>query len=205
MTDIKVLVVGDNPLARMGLVTLLTGQSGLEIAGHSSGAVLLDDIDLYQPDALVCDVGWEDTPDWLDDLPETRLPVVALLNNESQATEAWNAGVQGLLLYNTDADGIAAALTAVLHGLVVLDPTLAANALTPGDSATDEPIEALTPREKEVLQLLAEGLANKAIAQKLGITDHTVKFHVNAIMGKLRAQSRTEAVVRATRQGLIIL
>jgi DNA-binding NarL/FixJ family response regulator len=65
--------------------------------------------------------------------------------------------------------------------------------------------EELTPRELEVLQQLAEGLANKAIAQRLGISEHTVKFHVNAIMGKLGVQSRTAAVVRATRLGLVVL
>ena len=67
------------------------------------------------------------------------------------------------------------------------------------------PARALTPREREVLQLLAEGLANKAIAQRLAISEHTVKFHVNAIMSKLGAQSRTAAVVQATRLGLIML
>jgi DNA-binding NarL/FixJ family response regulator len=66
-------------------------------------------------------------------------------------------------------------------------------------------VEELTPRETEVLQLLADGLTNKAIAQRLGISDHTVKFHVNAVLGKLGAQSRTEAVVRATRLGLLHL
>ncbi len=72
-------------------------------------------------------------------------------------------------------------------------------------SPPDAPAEALTPREREVLQLLAEGLANRAIAQRLAISEHTVKFHVNAILGKLNAQSRTEAVVRAARLGLLIL
>jgi DNA-binding NarL/FixJ family response regulator len=66
-------------------------------------------------------------------------------------------------------------------------------------------VEELTPRELEVLRLLAEGLSNKAIAQQLDISDHTVKFHVNAIMSKLGAQSRTAAVVQATRLGLIVL
>ncbi|MCB9452914.1 MAG: response regulator transcription factor [Anaerolineaceae bacterium] len=205
MAEIRILVVGDNPLARVGLVALLAGAEGLEIAGQCGGAVLLDEFDLYGPDALVCDLGWEDSPSWLADLRDTGLATVALLNSETQVADAWAAGVTGLLRYNTDAEGIAAALTAVLAGLVVLDSGLAANVLPAGDTVDDVPIENLTPREKEVLQLLAEGLANKAIAQKLGITDHTVKFHVNAIMSKLGAQSRTEAVVRATRAGLIML
>jgi len=67
------------------------------------------------------------------------------------------------------------------------------------------PVDTLTPRESEVLHLIAEGLPNKQIAQKLSISEHTVKFHVNAILTKLGAQSRTEAVVRATRAGLIAL
>jgi len=78
--------------------------------------------------------------------------------------------------------------------------------MMPGrDSVHDFPVEELTPRETEVLQLMADGLTNKAIAQKLSISEHTVKFHVNAILGKLGVQSRTEAVVRATRLGLLLL
>jgi DNA-binding NarL/FixJ family response regulator len=89
--------------------------------------------------------------------------------------------------------------------LVVLDATLAA-ALFPVHHVATAPIaNPLTPRETEVLQLVAAGLPNKTIADRLRISEHTVKFHINAIMGKLGAQSRTEAVVRATQQGLILL
>jgi DNA-binding NarL/FixJ family response regulator len=80
-----------------------------------------------------------------------------------------------------------------------------ANELPRSERPAEAPAEALTPRELEVLQLLAEGLPNKTIARQLSISEHTVKFHLNAIMSKLGAQSRTEAVVRATRLGLIIL
>ncbi len=93
------------------------------------------------------------------------------------------------------------------RSLVVLDGSFAGDLLLSAqpEASGDRPVEDLTPRELEVLQLLAEGLANKAIAQRLGVSDHTIKFHVNAILGKLGAQSRTEAVVRATRLGLIVL
>jgi DNA-binding NarL/FixJ family response regulator len=205
MAEIKVLVVGDNPLARVGLVALLAGADGLEVVGQCSGAGLLDELDLNEPDALVCDLGWDDSPAWLADLQTADIAAVALLNSDSQAIDAWAAGVSGLLRYDTGAEAIASALAAVLDGLVVLDSALAASVLPESETPTETPIESLTPREKEVLQLMAEGLANKAIARKLGITDHTVKFHVNAIMSKLGAQSRTEAVVRATRAGLIML
>jgi DNA-binding NarL/FixJ family response regulator len=98
-----------------------------------------------------------------------------------------------------------AALTAVSEGLTVLDPSVA-GVLSPAEELPPTALaEELTPRELEVLQLLAEGLSNKAIGYRLEISEHTVKFHVTAIMSKLGAQSRTDAVVRATRLGLIVL
>jgi DNA-binding NarL/FixJ family response regulator len=93
----------------------------------------------------------------------------------------------------------------VAQGLLIVDPVLAP-ALLPLREREIEPLpEALTPREVEVLQLLADGRPNKTIALQLGISEHTVKFHVNSILNKLDVQSRTEAVVRATRLGLVIL
>ena len=101
---------------------------------------------------------------------------------------------------------IYAAALAVLEGLIVITPEIASKMLvTESAFAKEDDYDSLTPRELEVLCHLAEGLTNKAIAQQLEISDHTVKFHVNAILNKLHAQSRTEAVVRATRQGLIAL
>jgi len=123
---------------------------------------------------------------------------VALLPDESQAVEAYMAGARGLLPRDTGSERLAAALLAAAQGLAVLDPALAVPVLGGRDQAVPALVEALTPRELEVLQLLAEGLPNKAIAHRLDISEHTVKFHVNAVMGKLGAQSRTEAVVRAT-------
>jgi DNA-binding NarL/FixJ family response regulator len=98
---------------------------------------------------------------------------------------------------------MAAAIVALSHGLQVTDPALAGGsapaASGPGSASL------LTPREQDVLQILAEGLPNKGVASRLGVTEHTVKFHVNSIMGKLNAQSRTEAVALATRLGLLPL
>lgn len=204
MSDLNVLIIGDNPLARMGLAALLAGQAGLVIAGQTSGADDLQaEVDLYAPDVIVWEWGWN-TPERMTDARDIGVPVVALLNNEAQAADARAAGVSGFLLGNTDSDALAAAILAAAQGLVVVTPPLL-DALLPATSAAEAPVEALTPREREVLQLLAEGLPNKTIAMRLNITDHTVKFHVNAIMGKLNAQSRTDAVVKATRLGLIIL
>jgi DNA-binding NarL/FixJ family response regulator len=177
--------------------------------------MLADDIDVYRPDVLVWDFGWEPLAalecfsELSDELgSDSLLPVLILLPNEERAGEAaallrdWPAG--GLLLRDTPASQLTAAISAIALGLLVFDPLLAVLPANQ-DLLPEAPAESLTPREREVLQLLAEGLANKMIAQQLGISDHTVKFHVNAIMTKLNAQSRTEAVVRATRLGLIML
>ena len=104
-----------------------------------------------------------------------------------------------------DEEQLLAAVRAVAAGLHVFAPALARALLQDGPTDPTAPPVDLTPRESQVLALVAEGLTNKAIAQRLAISDHTVKFHVNAILGKLNAQSRTDAVVRATRQGLISL
>lgn len=197
----RLLIVAENPLARMGLAALLANHPGIEIVGQTGGANLPAQLDHYQPEVLVWDWNWGDPPQ----LPK-EVPVVALLKETAQASEAWKAGARGLLLGDTDADSLTAALNAAIQGLAVVQPFLVGE-LFPRDAALVEeaPAEPLTPREMEVLQLLAEGLPNKMIAGNLHITDHTVKFHVNAIMTKLGVQSRTEAVVRATRLGLIIL
>jgi two-component system nitrate/nitrite response regulator NarL len=206
MSDLKILIVALNPLARMGLAALLAGQPGIAIAGQTAGGInLADEIDLYRPDALIWDWGWDSQPDRLADVRDSHLPVLALLNNAAQAGDAWTAGAHGLLLHDADAESLVAALHALDQGLLIIDPALSETLFPAAAIIQDSPAEALTPREMEVLQLLAEGLPNKTIASRLSVTDHTVKFHVNAIMGKLNVQSRTEAVVRATRLGLIIL
>ncbi len=200
MSDIKVLLVAENPLARMGLAALLAGVSGLMVAGQSSGNQVAIDLEMAKPDVIAWDWSWNVVPE----LPR-EMPIVALLKESSQAAEAWRAGARGLLLGNLDPDSLGAALTAASHGLAVIEPTLVSTLAQVEAAQPEGQVEALTPREMEVLQLLASGLPNKIIASRLSITDHTVKFHVNAIMTKLGVQSRTEAVVRATKLGLIIL
>jgi DNA-binding NarL/FixJ family response regulator len=194
------------------VATLIAGRAGYRIIGQvESGESLPAEIGVYQPDIVVWDLGWD--PDeslaWLEDLaPEVggeSAGIVALVNDGQSATAAWSAGARGLLFRDSTSERLLAAISAVAGGLAVVDPDLMAS-MMPVLAIDESPLaEQLTPREVEVLQLLAEGLANKAIAQRLGISDHTVKFHVNAIMGKLGAQSRTEAVVRATRMGLVVL
>jgi DNA-binding NarL/FixJ family response regulator len=207
MTPLHLLLIADDPLARAGLAALLADVPGCEVVGQMSSVSLASDFPLdllTPPDAIIWDMGWDpaETPlDW----PDMPAPVLVLLNDEEQAAAIWQSGVRGILLRDMDTDKLLAAAQAITNGLIVVEPKLAGTLLPPADNDDFALADPLTPRELEVLQRLAEGLTNKAIAQELGISEHTIKFHVNAIMGKLHAQSRTEAVVRATRLGLILL
>lgn len=203
MSPLQILIVADDPLARAGLAHLLVESQECRICGQIHSDELIDFLDDAEPEAIVWDVGWtsvDQFPDW----SEVPIPVLALLNDAADAAVVWAAGVQALLNRLVAADELIAAMNAAVQGLFTFDPHLA-HLLLPEQSSMLLSVEALTPREIEVLQLLAEGLTNKAVAQRLDISDHTVKFHVTAIMSKLGAQSRTEAVVTATRQGLIVL
>ncbi len=134
------------------------------------------------------------------------VPVLALVSGDGAAEAAWRAGARGLLPRDATATDLLAALAAVARGLVVLDAELAEAVLS---SRLGEPApagaEALTPREAETLALLAEGLPNKLVADRLGVTERTARYHVAQILAKLGAQSRTEAVVSGARLGLITL
>jgi two-component system nitrate/nitrite response regulator NarL len=152
--------------------------------------------------------GPADAPTGLERLAEVRdtgQPVVVLLPDDRYTALVWASGVRGLLLRDVDAATLVLALPVVTRGLVVCDAALVSSLFSARQPPLISSVEALTPREQEVLQLLAEGLPNKTIADRLHISEHTVKFHVNAILSKLGAQSRTEAVVRATRLGFLLL
>jgi len=206
-----VLVVSDDPLARTGLALLLKGQEGLTVAGQVGVDDDWPDARLEGvPDAAVWDLGLglRFGLERLRGMGPSAPPAVAVVADELDAREALAAGARAALPRDADGESLAAAIHAVVQGLVVLDESFAAALL--GDlhdapAAPPDLVENLTPREAEVLQLLTQGLPNKTIAQRLGISDHTVKFHVNAILGKLGVQSRGEAIVQAVRLGLVAL
>jgi DNA-binding NarL/FixJ family response regulator len=206
---LRVLVCGPDLLARVGVAALLSAAPAITVVGQVAPEEMpVERITVYQPAAILWDLGW--TPQsqltHLTDVTEAGYPVVVLLPEPEAARGVRSSGVQGLLLRSSGSPVLASALQAVTNGLTVFDPAvralLFATIGAPDESYNNEP---LTSREQEVLQAIAQGLSNKLIARQLDITEHTVKFHVNAILGKLGAQSRTEAVVRATRAGLILL
>jgi DNA-binding NarL/FixJ family response regulator len=208
---IGVIVVAAYPSVRAGLQAMVRGELDITVLGARSGAGDEDTPDTESPEALLVDVeaSRRDLPVRL----ATRYPDAAqvlLLDGpgayvppEDDAARPWAA-----LLKDAGSDEILAALRAVTRGLVVLDPTIArlATARTPAALRFGDDLEeSLTEREHEVLHLLALGLPNKSIASRLGISEHTAKFHVGSIMAKLGAASRTEAVAQAARRGLLVL
>jgi two-component system, NarL family, nitrate/nitrite response regulator NarL len=211
-----VLVVGSDPAARAGLAALLADDAGCTVIGQvAADTETPGGIDGVVPDVVVWDLGGDPATalERIAELSDGGTPVVALVDNGTTARDALAAGARGLLPRHAPAPALAASVDAASRGLVVLDPDLAPggwrarDGLSHGDDSLGREvlIEELTPRELQVLQLLAEGRPTKSIALRLRISEHTAKDHVNTILGKLGAETRTEAVARAARLGLVLL
>jgi len=209
---IRVLIKASSHLAKAGLESLLRSHPALRLVEESAednGRMESEsppDVLLAESDTLA-DLAAREALDWAG----AGVPVVLLVRNPAMepVANALRAGVRAVLSSGADAPEIVAALEAAALGLVVLDAggvetfLHAPNAVARTASATL--VEPLTARELEVLRLVAAGLGNKEIASRLQISDHTVKFHVASIMGKLGAASRTEAVTLGIRHGLIMI
>jgi two-component system nitrate/nitrite response regulator NarL len=203
---LRILLASDDPLARSGLLALLAGLPDVEVSGHASlGDDWLARAREEDADAIVADLGTADTgAESFPSLGPGEVPALVLVTDEAQGRAALLAGARGVLLRDADPDRLHSALQAVVRGLIVVDDATAAP-LRPRAPAPLPTSETLTPREMEALQLLSEGLSNRQIGERLGIGERTAKFHVNSILAKLGALTRTEAVVLAVRLGLVIL
>ncbi len=211
---IRVFIVAASPLIRAGLQSMLT-DSRVDIVGsaadlQSVSGQLVD----VEPDVVLVEVAADAQEELLNALEDAELaqeyPVILLSEQPKTAwlSKALRTGVRAVLPRDVAPEQLRAALEAAAAGLVVIHPSELDTVLsaTVGPSAPlDELLEPLTRREREVLQMLAAGLANKEIAARLAISDHTVKFHVASILGKLGASTRTEAVSAGIRRGLVML
>jgi DNA-binding NarL/FixJ family response regulator len=203
----RVFIVAAPLRARRELAALLDEAPDVEVVGSASSlegaAEEWEELDVL----LIRDSG-DSTEEWFDSLEDNGLarqtPVLLLLEpaTQNRVNRAIQLGIRGILPADVTPAQLVSALGAVAKGLVVLQPGEPALASASSQARLFEP---LTPREKEVLQMLASGLGNKQIAAHLKISEHTAKFHVASILGKLGASSRTEAVSLGLRRGLILL
>lgn len=210
---IRVYIVAASPLARSGLENLVVGR-GVSIVGSAPSLNSLSDESLETAPGVVLLDASGGGEGFFEELLASHLASevsVILLADQtppSLNTELLRAGVRAILPTHLTREQLFAAMQATVAGLVTLYPaaiaTLAPESALSSTRLNELP-EALTPREGEVLQMLASGLVNKEIAAKLSISDHTVKFHVASILGKLGASTRTEAVSLGIRRGLVLL
>jgi two-component system, NarL family, nitrate/nitrite response regulator NarL len=195
----RALLVSADALVRAGLRAVLA-DGDWALAGEVDSLARARSAWLEAPfDAALWDAGHATLSEAVPEAP----PLVALVEDEAMARSLLAAGVAGAVFRAADARTVCAALAAVARGLTVSE--VAFHGLRPEMKhvASGTP-GAFTPREREVLALLSEGLSNRVIAERLGISRHTVKFHVNALLQKLGVDGRTEAVVRAARLGLVV-
>ncbi len=209
----RVLIIDDHALFRVGLQGLLE-QRGIEVADAvASGIEGLQRAEELRPDIVLLDLRMPDMGglEVLEKLRENTpgIPVVMLTtsNEETDLIKSLRSGAQGYLLKDMEPDELVSALRDIENGknVVAQDLTDALARMVQGDTNVaddDGPFSELTPREMEILCLLAEGQSNKLIARNLGISDGTVKLHVKAILRKLGIHSRVEAAVIAVEQGL---
>jgi DNA-binding NarL/FixJ family response regulator len=212
---IRVLVVDDHAVVRRGLLAFLDGEPDLDVVADAEGGAQaleavrsLDSMD-KRPHVVVMDLQMEP----LDGIETTRriraayddveVVVLTSFGEEDRVHAALRAGASGFLLKDADADEVAVAVRAAHRGELQLDPAVA-HRLTASLRAGTDAGEAgrLTSRERDVLRLLAKGEANKEIAAGLGISERTARTHVSNILSKLRLNSRTQAALWATREGL---
>ncbi|HLZ72180.1 MAG TPA: response regulator transcription factor [Dehalococcoidia bacterium] len=207
---IGVGVVSPYPSVRAGLRVLLHADAGLEVLSEASS---LESLAAARLDVLVADLPALEVLEWFGpEVEEHTAAAVVLLGpapDDARVLARLAPRPWGYLPREVDAAELVMAVRTVHAGLSVLHPALAPGLFLPAVGVRSAPagegVEELTARELEVLALLAEGIPNKAIARRLGISDHTVKFHVGSVLSKLDAASRTEAVRIGARRGLIAL
>jgi two-component system, NarL family, response regulator LiaR len=213
---IRILVVDDHAVVREGLRAFLSLQDGFEIVGEAAdGQEALEQAAALDPDVILMDLVMpnRDGVSAMRELrvrtPHTRVIVLTSFLDDDRLLPALEAGAAGYMLKNSQPAELARAVRAAHAGEAIIDPTAAArlvNALANEDRAArtkTEPLDQLTKREREILELIAGGRSNKRIALELGISEKTVKAHVGRVLAKLGVTDRTQAAVLAVQEGLV--
>lgn len=224
MTKIRVLLADDQDIIRTGLTIILNHQPDLEVVGQAAdGQEAVELAKQLQPDVVLMDLkmprlnGIQATRQVVAALPKTQIIILTTYDTDDWVFDGIRAGAVGYLLKDTSGDKLAEAVRGVMRGESQIDPTVARKVLrefqhvtSPGRATAPpaplgEPLEKLTDREEEILNCLVAGLSNKEIAQQLSLSEGTVKNHISAILAKLHANDRTQAVLTALKRGLVDL
>lgn len=207
---IRIMVVDDHPVVRQGLTSALEDEPDFEVVGTAGSAEeALVVVRRLQPDIVLLDLelpgmsGVESIPRLVEASPSLRVLVFTAYDTDERVLGAIKAGAKGYLLKGATAADLSRAIRAVAEGGSALEPRVAAKLV----AAVGAPRGAgpLTRREREVLQLIAQGLASKQIARALKISERTVKFHTTSLLRKLGAENRAQAVAVAAQRGLLDL
>ncbi len=209
--QIRILIVDDHAVVREGLRAFLDLQDGFEVVGEAGdGEEAVGAAERLRPDVVLMDLvmprrdGVAAMRELRGRVPGARVIVLTSFLDEDKLLPALRAGAAGYLLKNAEPEELERAVRAAHAGEAVLDPVVAARlveALAVGGD--DEPIDRLTPPEREVPVLIGPGFPNKRIARELGLAEKTVKTHVGHVLAKLSVSDRTQAAVVAVRAGLV--
>ena len=218
MDTVKVLVVDDHPLFRRGITTALANQENLEIVGEATdGLKAIEKAEEVVPDVILMDLnmphcsGLEATQVLQTKMPQVNILVLTVSENEADLFAAVKFGATGYILKNTEPEELIQAIFHIAQGGVIISPIMATKLLTefkdleagaerkPAQEAESN----LSPREDEVLRLVAQGATNKEIADSLFISENTVKTHLRNIMDKLHLANRSQAAAYAVKKGLL--
>jgi NarL family two-component system response regulator LiaR len=206
---IRVLVVDDHAVVREGLRAFLELQDGIDVAGEAAdGEEAIALAEQLRPDVVLMDLvmpqldGLAAMRALRERVPAARVIVLTSFADDDKLLPALRAGAAGYLLKNAQPQELARAVRAAHAGEALLDPLVAAR-LVDALAGEKDPLDRLTPREREVLELIGRGFPNKRIARELGLSEKTVKTHVGHVLAKLAVTDRTQAAVVAVRAGLI--
>ncbi len=219
MDTVRVMVVDDHSLFRRGIVAVLDAADGIEVVGEAvDGLEAVAKARELVPDVIVMDLnmpncsGLEATQALQTDLPQVNILVLTVSEMEADLFAAIRYGARGYLLKKTEPDDLVDAIFDVARGGAIVSPLMAASLLTEFKSispaekqtaAADSAVGDVSPREHEVLQLVAQGSTNREIAEALFISENTVKTHLRSIMEKLHLANRSQAAAYAARRGLV--